>query len=130
MSEETRQPSRISVLLVEDNPPARVALARILELEGYVVISAGTLGAAADKLDGQAALVLDLELPDGLGTELLGRIRREGRELGVVVLSGADDGLIAEAQRLAPDVMMRKPVDVAELLKWLRELTRRRSDPT
>jgi DNA-binding response OmpR family regulator len=64
--------------------------------------------------------VLDLNLPDGVGTTILQRIRDERRAMKVAVATGADEGeLLAEARRLGPDLLLRKPYNVNELLKWL-----------
>ena len=88
-------------------------------LEGFAVDAAGTLAEANAKLDGQAIALLDLNLPDGLGTELLRRIRSGHPHIGVVILTGAVDDLVVEALALTPDLLMRKPADVPALLEWL-----------
>ena len=85
----TRLPYRIEllplkVLIVEDNPAARVTLEKILSLEGFYVQSAGTLRRGKELLDGQAAIILDLNLPDGNGVDLLRQIRAENRSMKVL----------------------------------------------
>lgn len=65
------------VLIVEDNPTTRTALEKLLAMEGFHVQSAGTLRRGRELLDGQAAIILDLDLPDGNGVELLRQIRAD-----------------------------------------------------
>lgn len=108
-----------AVLIVEDNETARRCLARLLTLQGYKVETAGTFAVAAAELDGQAVVLLDLNLPDGIGTELLQAVRAHHPQMHVVILSGAAEDLLDEARALGPDLVMRKPADVPALLKWL-----------
>jgi len=120
---------RVKVLIVEDDLMQRRALARLLTLEGYAVETAGAVNEASAKLDGQAVALLDLNLPDGLGTDLLKRIREAHPHISVVVLSAAVDALITDAMNLGPDLVVRKPVDVAALLQWLRAWTAQHRTP-
>src|SRR5688572_4229205 len=68
-----------SVLVVEDDRTARRAIASILRLQGFAVSEAGTLADAMRESSAglPAWILLDLMLPDGNGTELLRRLRRE-----------------------------------------------------
>jgi DNA-binding response OmpR family regulator len=122
MPEGTSNQTRGAVLIVEDDRYVRRALARLLEMEGYAVQASESIGGAMAQLDGQTAVLLDLELPDGLGTTLLHHIRAHHRHVRVAVLSGAPEPLLAEAQQLGPDLLIEKPVDVPQLLAWLRSL--------
>ena len=99
---------------------ARLALEKILAREGFCVEAVGTLQQGRELLDGQAAVILDLDLPDGCGVELLRQIRTENRRLTVVVLTGSDDcAVMSEVRSLGPDALFRKPLDVRAMLKHL-----------
>ena len=112
--------SACSILIVEDDPSTRHALVTILKHIGHQVTAAETVSDGLAQLDGQTFVVLDLNLPDGVGTTILQRIRAERRAMKVAVATGADEGeLLAEARRLGPDLLLRKPYNVNELLKWL-----------
>jgi DNA-binding NarL/FixJ family response regulator len=64
--------------------------------------------------------ILDLNLPDGPGTELLAQIRAQKIPIPVAVATGSCDArLLDETTRLAPDLLMFKPIDVDVLLQWL-----------
>lgn len=113
--------ARRGILVVEDDEPTRDALTQILTNLGHrPVVGAGTLAEGMALLDGHAFVILDLNLPDGVGTKLLARIRREGHPIRVAVASGTTDGaLFAEAERLGPDLVLRKPINLHTLLQWL-----------
>ena len=110
----------LKVLIVEDNPMARAALEKVLAREGFCVQSAGTLQRGRELLDGQGAVILDLDLPDGSGAELLKQIRTEKRGITVVVVTGSvDPALLSDVRRLDPDALFHKPLDVRAMLKHL-----------
>ena len=121
VAEDAGEVHLAKVLLVEDDPISRRALARLLALEGFTVQTASTLAEADAKLDGQAVAVLDLNLPDGSATTLLKAIRVHHPHLRVVVLTAAADDLVADASAFSPDLVMRKPADVPLLLQWLQD---------
>jgi CheY-like chemotaxis protein len=110
----------VKVLVVEDNPIARVTLEKILAHAGFLVHSVGTLREGHEKLDGSAAIILDLDLPDGKGVELLRRIRTENKTVKVLVATGSGDPqVLDEVKELQPDALLRKPLDAGELVKLL-----------
>lgn len=118
----TQSQRRGSVLVVEDDPILRRALVVFLARLGFTVHPAGTVAEAVAGLDGQVCAVVDLNLPDGLGTAVLERIHAEGRPIRVAVASGTDDeALWAEAERHRPGLLLRKPYDLNALLAWLNE---------
>ena len=109
----------LKVMLIEDGAAFRQALAFVLdkEQELEVVAQAGSVAAAREALDGglQGRLdvaLLDLALPDGDGTELVGELRRSNPSIKVMVLSAT-----IEAGRVE-ELMLRAGVD-AVLDKWL-----------
>src|SRR5690348_11009855 len=89
---------KCSVLIVEDDSWRQV-LTRLLErLGGYQTSPAGTVAEGLVKLDGQAIAVLDMNLPDGLGTQILEPIRSERQTMLVAVCTGTtDETLVAQA---------------------------------
>lgn len=113
-----------SVLIVEDDRLAREVLTRLLERLGYQTSPVGTVAEGVHRLDGQDCAVLDLNLPDGLGTHILERIRDEQRPMRVAVCTGTtDDGLVARALECGAEIVLRKPINVTALLEWLNRQT-------
>ena len=86
----------LKVMLVEDHAPFRQAIAAfVLESEQglEVIAQAGSLAEARRALDGGGlggcldVALIDLLLPDGDGTELVGELRRADPSIKVIVLS-------------------------------------------
>jgi len=81
------------VLVVDDNESARRLVRMGLELEGVTVVEADTLARARQYLHGRmCGVVLDRELPDGDGLELLPDIGATCPDASVVVNSTLEDG--------------------------------------
>lgn len=71
--------SDVKVVLVDDHPALRRGMAELLEEMGWTVVAeCGTLAKArVELMDEWSIAVLDLNLPDGTGFELLEWIRQE-----------------------------------------------------
>ncbi|HVF32348.1 MAG TPA: diguanylate cyclase [Acidimicrobiales bacterium] len=81
------------VLVVDDDESARRLVRMGLELEGLTVVEADSLSRARQFLNRRTAgVVLDRELPDGDGLDLLADIGAQCPEANVVVNSTLDDG--------------------------------------
>lgn len=83
-----------SVLVVEDRPELRQVAVRILERRGYTV-RAATTGVEAERLiarmpDRPDLVVLDVNLPDGSGIALAGRLAERYPGMRILLTSGAD----------------------------------------
>ena len=83
------------ILIVEDDAALRATLAEQLALNGdFTADEAESASAAEAKLaDANArydAILLDVGLPDADGREFCAKLRREGRRMPVIMLTGAD----------------------------------------
>lgn len=110
------------ILIVDDDQDTCVAYQDFLELLGYRAISAGT-GAdalAAARSTPIEAVLLDLTLPDLDGRVLCERLRAvvSPRSLPVLALTGLT---LAPSEREKFTMVMRKPIDLDAVAKWLRE---------
>ncbi|HRE26853.1 MAG TPA: response regulator, partial [Anaerolineales bacterium] len=84
---------KATVLIVEDDDTAREFLGGLLRGDGYDVHEAPTM-ADADKCiaRGEADIILlDVELPDGYGPDLLVRLHRDLPQLPVIMVTGYGD---------------------------------------
>jgi CheY-like chemotaxis protein len=109
------------ILIVEDDRGIRDGLSRLLRGAGYTVTAAASVAEGLAALDGQAVALLDLMLPDGLGTTVLQEIRRRGHPFRVAILTAAPSHRVARDALAAvpPDRLFSKPLDVDDLLDWL-----------
>jgi DNA-binding response OmpR family regulator len=110
------------VLIVDDDPALRNGMAALLGYERHATLTAATVVEANGLLDAQTPThaLLDLNLPDGLGTAVLRRIRDENRPVRVAMISGnADNAAMAEARALGADAVFVKPPDWDEVLQWV-----------
>src|SRR6478672_11168600 len=86
------------VLVVEDDPVTARVLCQVLKSRGAsLVVHAGTGADALNSLDPAPDwVILDLDLPDRIGLEVMDAVRAAGLPTRVVVSSAtADPGLIA-----------------------------------
>ncbi len=123
--------SQATVLVVDDDPGIREALDRALRLEGFAVrLSEDGEAALADIGAGAAdVMVLDLGLPGISGIEVIERLRRDGQDLPVCILSARDEvSDRVNGLRAGADDYVVKPFDLDELTARLHALLRRRPD--
>ncbi|HEX6107298.1 MAG TPA: response regulator transcription factor [Gemmatimonadales bacterium] len=116
------------VLLVEDNPDLAFGLRTSLEVEGYEVLQAetGREGLARASEQAPDLVVLDLMLPEMSGYEVLRRLRRERREMPVLILTAkGEEADKVQGFRLGADDYVVKPVGVLEFLARVEALLRR-----
>jgi two-component system OmpR family response regulator len=117
----------LRTLIVEDDPDSSEALARALQAEGFDTDVAATVGQALIKLEKGIlpdAIIVDLRLPDASGGLLLRRIRRYNLPVKVAVVTGMPDPAShMDVTRFPPDRIFKKPLDVAELVDWLKSVT-------
>lgn len=107
----------LNVLLLEDETLLRKRLAAFLEQEGAEVVAVNTVAGARQALDGMTfeAALIDVNLPDGRGTDLL-RDKAFPPTTNVIVMTaeGGVTGAI-EALRLGAADYLVKPFDPEEL---------------
>lgn len=116
------------VLLVEDEKTLRSQLVELLHRHAY------TVDAAADGLEGlyfgtrysYDVAVIDLGLPKMTGIEVIRKIREEGKELPILILTARGDWQDkVEGLQVGADDYLVKPFHVQELLARLKALVRR-----
>ena len=111
-----------SVLVVDDDAPIRIGMVALLRRRGHHVSAAATVAEAASHLDAQTPthLLLDLNLPDGNGGEILRRVRAAALPVRVAVVTGSSElGMLDEVRTLGADAVFIKPPDWDKLLAWI-----------
>jgi signal transduction histidine kinase/ActR/RegA family two-component response regulator len=109
-----------SILVVEDDAASRQSISDVLSAAGYRVRSVATRSGAQETIASAAAdaVVLDVQLPDGSGLEIIGSLRGAvDRPLAVIVLSADRIGDTAErAMAAGCDRFGLKPIAARDLL--------------
>lgn len=116
-TEEERNPKRI--LIIDDEINMRKSLAGYLEQDGFETATSADAESGLKMLDAGffSALILDLRLPGMDGLEMLSKIRGQGMNLPVIMISAHGDIEDAvKAMKLGANDYLVKPFDPAELL--------------
>ena len=125
----TAGPGRLAkILVIEDHRDLALGLRANLEVEGYEVEVAytGKDGLRKDATGRPALVVLDLMLPDIEGYDVLSRLRRDGLEMPVVILTARGQEVDkVRGFRLGADDYVTKPFGVMELLVRIEAILRR-----
>lgn len=109
------------VLVVEDSFDSRTVWVRLLKLHGFDARGADTLATARPLCAWAEAALLDMQLPDGLGCELVGLL-----PAGCSAITSGMHGWdrLAAAHGCAGVPAFPKPVDFNVVVGWLRQLGR------
>lgn len=120
------------LFILEDHSWFRKALVGLLEREAdlEVVGEAGALSEARDDVTDKAGqidlAVIDLLLPDGIGTDLIGDLRRTNPDVPVLVLTVAKGpDLYSWVRSMGADELVSKDASVEEILAVVRLLLRK-----
>jgi DNA-binding response OmpR family regulator len=117
-----------TILVIDDDPAMRLGLQDNLEIEGYRVLTAGSLrdgfqAAIAQKPD---LVLLDLMLPDGDGIALCRQLRRHGFDQPIIMLTARGEEMDKVLGfEVGSDDYVVKPFSLPELLARIRVRLRR-----
>lgn len=121
----------LRALVVDDSAVVRELIAVNLELEGFVVTTAGDGRAALDLARDVApdVITLDVMMPDLSGFDTLVLLRQDEGTAGipVVMVTGrAQEVDVARGAELGVDAYLTKPFEPTELVEVVTRLARRR----
>jgi DNA-binding NtrC family response regulator len=108
-----------TVLVVDDDPSLRLLCRVNLELEGYAVVEAGTIGEAERELDNGNVdvILLDLHLGNEQGITLIPKIEERGLTSATALLTGSPGNQVPEGAMVIP-----KPFAIDDLTGTVRQL--------
>ena len=112
----------IKVLLVEDDDMARKRLKRVIEKEGYEVISAhdGLEGLELFKNERPDVVITDVKMPKIDGIEVMHRIKEMSKTTEVILITGHGDvDMAILALRDGALDYIKKPIDIDQLIMSL-----------
>jgi len=112
------------VLLIDDEEEFLSALSERMEIRGMDVKTAATADSAVAALDSNEydAIVLDLQMPDMNGIEMLKAIKVRHPDMQVILLTGhatVEAGI--QAMKLGAMDFMEKPADIESLTEKIKK---------
>jgi DNA-binding response OmpR family regulator len=115
-------PQPTTVLVADDEPSIRLLCRVNLELDGHLVLEAGTLDDARHVLDEHDVdvLLIDVHLGEHDGRDLVRELRTRGRQIAIALLTGSV-ALPIEHQGGA-DAVIEKPFALEDLTTVVRRL--------
>ena len=118
----------IRALVVDDDPSILKAVRVLLDREGFSVAVAGSGAEAREQwvATKPQVVVLDLDLPDARGVDLLSELRAWDPAVGVVVFTATEDvEQVVECMTLGASDYVTKPFARARLLTSVRNASER-----
>jgi DNA-binding NtrC family response regulator len=114
-----------SILVVDDDEAVRIMLSSVLNDEGYVVeaVENGKKAIKACEKSPFDVALIDIELPDIKGTELLDRMKKIQPKMIRIIITGhpsLESAMKAVNERA--DGYVLKPFEVTQLLEKIRRL--------
>ena len=120
------------VLVVEDNEKSMKLFRDVLVATGYRALEATTGGEAVDLAveQGPDLVLMDIQLPDADGVDVLRRLRTDDRTATIPVLAVTAQAMQGDRERFLAagfDGYVSKPLHVGELLETVRRHCDRRA---
>ena len=118
---------RARILVVDDDPAIRELFEDYLRIQGFDVVTASSGMEALARLEGYSpdVILLDVRMPEMDGIETLKRIVARSPGVGVLMVSGNDDLILAkEAIALGAFDFILKPIDFGYVDRTLEKMTR------
>lgn len=117
-----------TALIIEDHPDNMVLITRLLEKSGYRTLQA-TTGMEGFQMALQKRpdfIILDIQLPDMEGTEVLRKIRSMETGNSIPVIAMTSYAMSGDRERLLSagcDGYLEKPIDPDRVIAQIRQLT-------
>lgn len=114
----------IKILYAEDYDLVLFTVKQLLELEGWHVDVCRDGSTALKKIEGDSdydIIVLDMDLPDVRGLELLRRARALNRHIPIIIFTASD--CETEALASGANAYLKKPSGIRDLIQTIERLT-------
>jgi CheY-like chemotaxis protein len=127
-------PAGATILIVEDEPQVRGALARVLRRYDFTVIESPNGLDAVSVWEARRSeislVVTDVVMPHLGGRELVRRLRSEGATVPVLFMSGYAEGTTPERNDdTGRSAFLAKPFDIAVFVRMVGELINTNAQP-
>lgn len=117
-----------TALIIEDNPDNMVLITRLLEKAGYETIRAitGMEGVEMALRDSPDFIILDIQLPDIDGLEVLHRIRAAEAAVLIPIIAMTSYAMSGDREKLLAagcNGYIEKPIDPMRVISQLQQIT-------
>jgi len=111
----------MAILVVDDEPRLRQTIVRSLAARGHTVDQATTCAEPIDAATEREydLVLLDVNLPDATGWDVLRELRRRGRSVPTVMVSAVPPSA-ARVREFNPFGVLHKPFPIDALLRFVR----------
>lgn len=118
----------MKILIIEDEHTLTDSIVDYLHEEGHICEAVYTYNAAIEKVElyDYDCIVVDINLPDGNGLDIIRRIKKNAKTLGIIIISARNslENRI-EGLEIGADNYLTKPFHLAELNAHLKSINRR-----
>ena len=118
----------MKILIIEDEKSLSDSVVEYLATEGHVCEAVYNYSDAVDKIElyEYDCAIVDINLPDGSGLDIIKRIKTKLSSLGIIIISGRNslENRI-EGLEIGADHYLTKPFHLAELNAHLKSINRR-----
>jgi CheY-like chemotaxis protein len=120
--------SEFNILLIDDEPAVRTSFERFLQGEGYNVTTASDARAGMQLLKQQKVhlIITDIMMPEMDGLELLMELKKQHKEIPVIVFSGGMKqqpiSFLPMAKKFGASRIFDKPVNFDAMRQAIHEL--------
>lgn len=112
----------IKILVIDDDPDVRLVVSRLLQKEGYAVVTASQPAEARQKIaqENPSLILLDVLLSGSDGRQLCRELKSGGQtqNIPIIMVSGHPGAAVAYKDWGAND-FLAKPIQVGRLLETL-----------
>ena len=109
-------PSRLALVVIDDDEHVRRAVGRLLGSYGHLVHTFESAEAYLEDQHDADCLIVDISLPGISGLQLEQQIRRRGLQTSVVFVTAQDEASLATAIEQTERRCLRKPFEDTRLL--------------
>lgn len=115
----------MKILIAEDDFLIMKTIELCLKKEGYEIICCADGMEAMEKITrhNPDLVILDIMLPYFSGLEILGKVKQNGNDVPVIVMSAmGQQAVVDEAMKLGADEYISKPFNIKSLLSYVSSL--------
>ena len=114
------------ILVVDDSDDTREMMAKLLELEAYMVITAedGLIGFKKAETEQPDLIITDINMPNLNGIEMIKMIREQSviNRVPIMAITAYGSTVAAEAMAAGADRATTKPIEFDSLIDGIKQL--------